>query len=101
MFDLQPGVHLEEVPGRRVVGDGGTVDDEFDGAGRVVPDPFGQRHCGVVELGPGRVGQVRGRGLLEELLVAALHRAFAGPEMHDAAVGVADDLHLDMARTLR
>src|SRR5205823_1347157 len=41
----------------------------------------------------------RGR-LLDNLLMAALDRAVALPEMHDIALRVAKHLHLDMARPL-
>jgi hypothetical protein len=40
-------------------------------------------------------------GLLEHLLVAALQRAVALAQMHRAALAVAEDLHLDMARAPR
>jgi hypothetical protein len=45
------------------------------------------------------VEQGRGR-FLDDLLVAALRGAFALPEMHDVAVPVAEDLHLDVPRAL-
>ena len=38
------------------------------------------------------------RGLLDQLLVAALRRAVAAADPHDVAVLVADDLDLDVAR---
>jgi hypothetical protein len=37
-------------------------------------------------------------GFLEHLLVAALQRTIALAQMHGAALAVAEDLHLDMAR---
>ena len=42
-------------------------------------------------------GQARGRGLLDDLLVAALHRAVAGAEGEPGAARVGDHLHLDVA----
>src|SRR5205807_8151120 len=44
------------------------------------------------------VGQVRGRRLLDELLVAPLQGAFTLPEVDDVAVAVAEQLDLDVAR---
>jgi hypothetical protein len=44
-----------------------------------------------------RRGQVRRRRDLDDLLVAALHRAVALVQVHDVAVLVAEDLHLDVA----
>src|SRR5690606_3981526 len=35
---------------------------------------------------------------LDDLLVAALHRALALPQVHDVAVRIAEDLDLDVAR---
>ena len=62
------------------------------GARRVdgdLPDPLAQ------------LGRDRRRGrLLDELLVAALDRAVALAEVDDVAVGVGEDLHLDVARVL-
>ena len=47
-------------------------------------------------------GVDRGRGrLLDQLLVAALHRAVALAEMDHVAVRVAEDLHLDVARAVQ
>ena len=45
---------------------------------------------GVVEIGRGRA--------LDHLLMAALDRAVALEQMDEIAVGVAEDLHLDVAR---
>jgi hypothetical protein len=41
-------------------------------------------------------GQVHARGDLDDLLVAALDRAVALPQVHEVAVRVAEDLHLDV-----
>jgi hypothetical protein len=94
VLDLEPGVHLEEVVGRRVVG----VDDELhrphaavahrarDGDG---VDVHALDHGGI---------DAGGGCLLDDLLVAALEAAVAGAQVHDVASAVADDLHLDVAR---
>ena len=92
MFDLEAGVHLEEEELAGLV-----VDDELDGARRVVPHGGRERHGGAVQAGAGRVGQIRGGCLLEHLLVATLHRTLAGAEVDHVAVPVADDLDLDVA----
>jgi hypothetical protein len=47
--------------------------------------------------GAGLGGHARRGGLLDDLLVAALERAVALEEVDDIAVGVAEDLDLDMA----
>src|SRR5581483_3975617 len=63
-----------------------------DGTGRL----DGDRPDPIAELG---VDRGRGR-LLDELLVTALDRAVPFAEVDDVAVGVGEDLHLDVARVL-
>ena len=92
VLDLDPRVHLDE----DVVAVG--VEQELDGAGVAVAD-LGREPHGVgahpvaqlrVEVGGGRD--------LDDLLVAALHRAVALEEVDHVALGVGEDLHLDVAR---
>ncbi len=54
----------------------------------------------LAELGALVLGQVGRGGALDDLLVAALDRAVALPQVVEAAVLVAEDLHLDMAGAL-
>src|SRR5262245_34745488 len=57
----------------------------------------------------GRVGDARAEcgadkrrgGLLQNFLVTALDRALALEEVHDPAVGIAEDLHLDVVWTFK
>ena len=74
------------------------VEHELDGAGADVADRLAGRDGGGAQLGAQRVVDRRRRRLLDDLLVAALDRAFALEQVHDLAVRVAEDLHLDMAR---
>ncbi len=91
MLDLQAGVHLQEIEG--AVG----AQQELDGAGAAIADGAGGRDGGCSHV-PAQVGRHGGRGrLLDHLLVAALHRAVAFAEMDDVAVGVGEDLDLDVA----
>ena len=91
VLDLHPGVHLQEevlaVLEQALDGAGAAVADGLGGVGGDLPDALAQR---VVDDGGG--------GLLDELLVAALDRAVALPQMQRVAVGVGEDLHLDVAR---
>ena len=92
MLDLEAGVHLEEEEFA-----GAVVEQELDRAGVAVA--AAQRGGGrrVAEPRPQvRVDRDRGR-LLEELLVAALHRALALAEGARVAVRVGHHLHLDVA----
>lgn len=90
VFHLESGVHLQEV--RAAVG----ADEEFDGARALVGDRPGGGHGGRVEAGAEVLGEGGGRGLLDDLLVAALEGAVAGAQRPDGAVGVGEDLHLDV-----
>ena len=91
VLHLEPGVHLEEPELAVLV-------EELDGAGVVVAARLGDLHGGLAH-GLARLGREgRRRALLDQLLVAPLGRAVALADPHDVAVGVADDLHLDVAR---
>ena len=93
MLDLQTRVHFEEVRllARRVV-------DELDGPSRAVCDRRGQALGVGPEARAHAGGQIRRGRLLDDLLVAPLHRAVALTEGDDAAVPVAEDLHLHVPR---
>src|ERR1019366_2583794 len=92
VLDLQPGVHLEKEEAPVL------ADHELDRARRLVVHRLGQGHGllahrlsrGVVEEGA--------RRFLDHLLVPALDRAFAPPEVDAVTVRVAEDLDLDVAR---
>ena len=72
--------------------------EELDGAGVHVADGAGHGDRRRPELGPLVPGVSAGGGaLLDDLLVAALDRALALEEVHHVAVGVPEDLHLDVA----
>src|SRR5207247_5072334 len=94
VLDLQAGVHLEEVEAPAL------VEQELDRAGARVAD--GTRG------GEGRRCQLRAQSgrdrragrLLEDLLVTALDRALALPQVEEGAVTVPEHLHLDVARAL-
>ena len=92
MLDLEPRVHFKEreVFAIRIV-------DELDRAGRGVGDACRQSHRRGVEPCADRVGEAGGGRFLDHLLVSALERAVALAQSHDAALPVAEDLHLDMA----
>ncbi|GAA3097038.1 hypothetical protein GCM10020254_47930 [Streptomyces goshikiensis] len=94
VFHLEAGVHLQEV--RAAVGG----DEEFDGAGAPVGDGAGGGRGGLVEALAQGVREAGRRGLLDDLLVAPLEGAVAGAERPDGAVGVGEDLHLDVAAAL-
>ena len=92
MLDLQAGVHFEEV--ERAVLPG----DELDRAGAVVVHGLGQRDGLLAHGLAGLLVEQRRRRFLDDLLVAALDRAFALAEIDDVAVLVAEHLDFDVAR---
>ena len=92
VLDLDPGVDLDEVEVALL------IDDKLDRAGGVVAGGLAQPHRRLTHRLAGLRGEPWGRALLDELLVAPLRRAIALPEVEHRAVGVAEDLHLDMPR---
>ena len=92
MFDLNTGVHFHEVEIPIV------IDEILDGTGILVSDAFAEFDRGIAHLFAKLGGHERGWAFLHDLLVTALQGAIALPEMHDAAVLVAEDLELNMVR---
>ena len=91
VLDLQTGVDLQE--GDRAV----RADEELDRAGADVAGLLEDGLGGRVQLGDLRLGQERRRGLLDQLLVAALQRAVTGGDHDHVAVAVGQALGLHMA----
>ena len=90
VLDLQARVHLQE---RALV----VADDELDRPDSLVGDGLGRGDCRFPHRPADRVGDERGRRLLNHLLVAPLDGAVAVVEVKDVPVPVGDDLHLDVA----
>ena len=92
VLDLQPRVHFHE-PEAAVV-----AQQEFDRAGAGIAHGPGRGDRRRAHRGTQlRVHRGRGR-LLDELLVAALHRAIALAKVDAVAVRVGKDLHFDVPR---
>ena len=79
---------------RRLPGD---VDQELERAGVAVADAARETHCGVDDSFAQFVREPRRGRNLDDLLEMPLHAALALAEMGDGALGVAEDLHLDVA----
>ena len=73
------------------------VDEELDRAGALIADGSSERDRTVADRGTGLGRDARRGRLLDDLLVAALDRALPLTQVDDVAVGIADDLHLDVA----
>ena len=94
VFNLHARVYLDEVKLTGV-----HIHQELDRSCALVVHMFADFFAEVVDgltLGPAEVG---GRRALDDLLVAALHRAVTLIEVINLAVAVAEDLHLNVART--
>ena len=91
MFDLDAGVHLDEIELATV-----HIHQEFDGPRAFIADMGADAAAQIADLGALFGGQVGGGGAFHHLLVAALHGAVAFKQVIDVAVLVAQNLHLDM-----
>ncbi len=89
VLHLEPRVHLEEV-------ELPVLEQELDGAGVLVAARPGDPHRRLAHGLTDVVGEVGGRALLDELLVAPLGGAVAFAEPQHVAVTVGHDLHLDV-----
>ena len=94
VLDLDARVHFDEHVLAGTLPD--RVDEEFDGAGVDVVQRLRELHGVAVERLPDTFVQVWGRRDLNHLLVAALDGAVALEEVHDVALGVGQDLDLDV-----
>ena len=92
VLDLEPGVHLHEV---ELVG-GVAGHDELDRAGPGVADAARRLDGGAAHGLAAHLVEQRRRGLFDDLLVAPLQAALALAEVRHGAVGVREDLDLDV-----
>ncbi len=95
VLDLDAGVHLDEhvLTGTLAL----RRDEELDRAGVAVADRAGEGDRVPVQRLAGALVQVGCGGDLDDLLVPALDGAVALEEVDHLAVGVGEDLHLDVA----
>src|SRR5690625_6388394 len=89
MLDLQAGVHFEK---EELV----AIDQEFNGSGASVVDGPGCPDGGFKQAVAHACVKSGGRGLFNDLLVAALAGTVALEQVHHVAVAVAKNLGLDM-----
>ena len=92
VLDLDARVHLDEDVAAVL------AEEELDGAGVEVADRLGEAHGIGAHLRAGVGVEVGRRRDLDDLLVAALHRAVALEEVQHGAGGVGEHLHLDVPR---
>src|SRR5689334_19035061 len=94
MLHLEPGVHLQKVEAAV------PVEQKLDRAGIRVAGGTSQRYGRFTHRLALLGGEVRGRGLLEDLLMTPLNRAIALAEVEQVAKLVTENLHLDVAGLL-
>ncbi len=92
VLHLDAGVHLHEVEGPVL------VEQEFDRSRADVADRLRQPHGRISDVVPQCLIHGGAGRLLDQLLMAPLHRAVALAQVHDPTVRVAHDLDLDVAR---
>jgi hypothetical protein len=93
VFDLNARIDLDEI---ELAGVG--VLQKFHRAGGPIAHGAADLERRLAQIAALRVAQKRRRRAFHDLLIAALHCAVAFEQVHEVAVRVADDLHLDMAR---
>src|ERR1700757_548848 len=93
MFDLQPGVHLNEPELAEL-----WVVQELHRSGSPVTCHFGQAQRSIAQLTILFDTKNRARRFFENLLVAALHRAVAHAGCPCRSKMIGDDLHFDVMR---
>ena len=91
VLDLDARVHLDEEPFVLV-----EVVEKLNRAGVVVTDLLRHPGGGVAQFVDNFLGQAETWRHLDDLLMAALHRAIALVQMDHVAVLVAENLHLDV-----
>src|SRR5438876_4416502 len=92
MLYLQPRIHLQEI---KVAG---LIEKEFAGSGVYIAGGPRGAHCCLTHFSSEIRRDRNTRGLLDHLLKAALDRALALAERENVAVGVSEDLNLDVPR---
>lgn len=90
MLHLDAGVHLNEVEVPVL------VQHKLNGAGTVITGGLCRQYRRLSHLLPEFRGQGTGRGFLDHLLIAALHRAVPLAQMHHMTLLIRQDLELDV-----
>jgi hypothetical protein len=93
VLDLDAGVHLQEEVLVALL-------QSLDGAGGAIPDGGGRVGGDLADALTHLRVHMRGRRLLDQLLVAPLDRAVALPQVDHVTVGIGEDLDLDVAWVL-
>ena len=91
VLHLDPRIDLDE---EKLAGVG--IDEKLDRAGVLVLRRAADGERSLADGVAGLRRQVRGGGDLDDLLMPPLHRAVALEEVHEVAVEVAEQLHLDV-----
>ena len=91
MLDLDARVHLDEEKVAAL-----DVEQKLHRAGIAIAHGAAEPHRRVADPRPQLLGERDARRDLDDLLVPALHRTVALPEMNESALAIAEDLDLDV-----
>src|SRR5258706_128053 len=95
MLDLNASVDFEEQELVAI-----EIDENLDSSRADVVELAPESNGCLSESTAERLVQGRGRCFLEDFLVPTLQRAVTIAEVHDAAVGIGEQLNFDVARVL-
>jgi hypothetical protein len=91
VFHLDTGIDFDKVKTARV-----SILQEFHGSGIDVAGFSRKSERSIAELAPFPLGEIRCRSAFNDLLMASLYRSVPFVEVHDIAVVIAENLHLDV-----
>src|SRR5688572_15713350 len=92
MFDLEAGIHFDEVEATVL------IEQEFDGPGVIIVDGSGDRDRGLTHFAAQHRRQNQRRGDFNQLLVSPLDRTIPFAKMNDMSMPVGEDLKLNVMR---
>ena len=98
MFDLQPGIHLNEIP-RRICIERAALNEELNRTSAFIANRPANGDSRIRHLAAQLQAHSRGRRLFDHLLMPTLQRTIAFKQMDNVALAVAKDLHLNMPRS--
>ena len=93
VFNLNAGIDLDEIDLAAQ-----DIVEELAGSGVAIVDAFGEAYRRCIQLRTQGIRHGDTGRFLDNLLVAALHRAVTLAKVDDFARTIADELHFDMAR---
>ena len=94
MLDLNPGVYFDKIKLFALY-----IHQKFNGASAFIPDMGANFTSQITNFTALGLAEIWRWGAFNDLLIASLNRAVALVKMIDVAVGISQNLHLDVSRT--